>query len=696
MEQLVRDYFHRILLVEPDDVQLERWANLLELADDFKAMLEDFRVSLLTQATEVRSIIQLYAVVFDRKPDFEGLWFWTNVLRDVQEANPDLSYDDQMVILIVNWLESEEFVERFGGNLSNDDFVDLLYHHILGREPDEEGFSHWTEALDAGLSREALIVLFSESQEFSDSVVDAANGLLTAAAALTSATELDDPDYIIPGNDPYQGRLQNNAPTDIVIKDDLIVYDNAVEDGTVVGSVLRAVDLDGGDAHTFTLINDGGGAFRLTNTEPLNPTIIVADARLVGLAAANSIAVEIEVTDKNGGKFSKEFEIALSGADGRYTPPDLSNYFSYGTDPQGNDIPADITGWDVSHVVDMYRMFFAARTFNQDIGSWDTSKVADMSGMFLAAIAFNQDIGSWNTASVTDLSSMFSGATIFNQNIGSWNISNVEYLSNMFYNAPAFNQEISDWDVTKVKILNFMLYEAKSFNQDISDWNISSLIGAENMLNHSGMDTVNFDRLLAGWSALNTDAGETAIRSAVKLGAYGLTYTDLTSYSVLSDSYGWTIAGASLLPSVTAGTAGGETLGNSGSLDDQIIHALGGDDFLNGGAGADVLNGGYGNDTLTGGSEADVFIFQDGFYSTWGPTAGRPTGYGEDTITDFIAGEDVINLTYVMSINDFTDLTANHLTQSGNDAVITDAHGNTITLTGVTATDLTADDFIFF
>ena len=143
------------------------------------------------------------------------------------------------------------------------------------------------------------------------------------------------------------------------------------------------------------------------------------------------------------------------------------------------------------------------------------------------------------------------------------------------------------------------------------------------------------------------------------------------------------------------GGGGNDTLhGNAG--DDRLIGSGGNDvleggnnnDLLKAGYGNDTLDGGSGNDTLTGGSKADIFIFNDGF--------------GQDVITDFskVNGED-IDLSGVANIVDYADLIANHLVDSGGDAMIVDG-ANTILLQGVAYNDVlnglngyTADDFIF-
>lgn len=65
--------------------------------------------------------------------------------------------------------------------------------------------------------------------------------------------------------------------------------------------------------------------------------------------------------------------------------------------------------------------------------------------------------------------------------------------------------------------------------------------------------------------------------------------------------------------------------------------AKGGDDKLLGGQGQDTLNGGGGNDTLIGGKGGDLFACTTkGKYSQ--------EVIGKDTITDFIVGQDKLNL----------------------------------------------------
>ena len=140
---------------------------------------------------------------------------------------------------------------------------------------------------------------------------------------------------------------------------------------------------------------------------------------------------------------------------------------------------------------------------------------------------------------------------------------------------------------------------------------------------------------------------------------------------------------------VIRGNAGEDTvLGGNG--DDIITTGTGsdiafggaGNDSINGFGGFDILNGGTGDDILTGGSNADTFQFNGQF--------------GNDTITDFAATNDfeVIDFSLVAAFNSFEDVQAS-LTQVGNDAIIDNGSGNSITLLDVNIADLDAADFVF-
>jgi hypothetical protein len=138
------------------------------------------------------------------------------------------------------------------------------------------------------------------------------------------------------------------------------------------------------------------------------------------------------------------------------------------------------------------------------------------------------------------------------------------------------------------------------------------------------------------------------------------------------------------------GGAGNDTIMGDGG-DDTLLGGEG-DDSIDGGTGNDSINAGTGNDTITGGDGNDVFVYA--------------AGDGDDVITDFNVGNSSASNDGDQSNNDFLDLSPFYssifdvradlnddgiLNQSTGVAPGSTALGGSITLTGVSAADLTFD-----
>ena len=111
---------------------------------------------------------------------------------------------------------------------------------------------------------------------------------------------------------------------------------------------------------------------------------------------------------------------------------------------------------------------------------------------------------------------------------------------------------------------------------------------------------------------------------------------------------------------------------------DDTLYGYGGKDTLRGGKGADTLFGDGDNDVLTGGADADTF----GYFNGW----------GNDTITDFELGKDVLDMKGVSGLNTLSQLTITS-TVEGSARIVFGA--DSITLKGVSASQLTAASFRF-
>ena len=93
-----------------------------------------------------------------------------------------------------------------------------------------------------------------------------------------------------------------------------------------------------------------------------------------------------------------------------------------------------------------------------------------------------------------------------------------------------------------------------------------------------------------------------------------------------------------------------------------------------------AYDGTSGDDTLTGGAGADTFVFDP--------------NHGNDVVTDFTNGEDVIDLSEFSTISGFSDLTVTS-DENGVTIDLTAHGGGTILLQGFAIDDLDAEDFLF-
>jgi len=112
------------------------------------------------------------------------------------------------------------------------------------------------------------------------------------------------------------------------------------------------------------------------------------------------------------------------------------------------------------------------------------------------------------------------------------------------------------------------------------------------------------------------------------------------------------------------GDNGDDHLFGEGGSD--VLQGSRGNDTLDGGAGNDTLDGGQGDDMLTGGSGDDQFIVTH-------------TG-GNDTITDFEEGADSLVLNDGLSVSS--------LQHSGDDTIVHLSNGATVTLLGVSLSEI--------
>lgn len=187
---------------------------------------------------------------------------------------------------------------------------------------------------------------------------------------------------------------------------------------------------------------------------------------------------------------------------------------------------------------------------------------------------------------------------------------------------------------------------------DVETLNITSTqTGTATVVNTLDVDAAVYDTVtVAGSTAL--DLSGVAITSIDTLDASGFD-ADLT-VSLAGNANDVTITAGDGDNTITAGdgdddiTVGdGDNINIDGGLGDDTITAGEGDDTIVGGAGEDTIDagdgdnsitGGAGGDTLTGGAGIDTYVFA---------AVGDSQGVNVDTITNFDADDDIIDLSAV-------------------------------------------------
>lgn len=228
---------------------------------------------------------------------------------------------------------------------------------------------------------------------------------------------------------------------------------------------------------------------------------------------------------------------------------------------------------------------------------------------------------------------------------------------------------------------------ASGFGSDtISDFTAGS--GSDDTLDFSSYGYTTYAQIQA-----NISMADVSGNAVLTLGSDTVTLTGVTVASLDVDDFYNVVAGPTTGDDTLLGTSSADTI--DGLAGNDSIGGNGGNDVLRGGAGDDTISGNTGNDTIYGDAGTDVLNGGTGDDSLYGG-AGRDTftfsaSFGDDTINDFTVGFDSINLA-ALSIADYTALLAATADVNGN-AVIT-LSGNTITLTGVTKSQLQQGDFI--
>jgi hypothetical protein len=115
----------------------------------------EFSDATIAISPEAFQVYRLYQAALNRAPDTGGVSFWIN----------HAEHGVAIKTIAEKFISSNEFVSNYGADTTNEQFVDLLYHNVLQRDPDPTGYEFWTEQMDKGLDRADMLIEFADSHE---------------------------------------------------------------------------------------------------------------------------------------------------------------------------------------------------------------------------------------------------------------------------------------------------------------------------------------------------------------------------------------------------------------------------------------------------------------------------------------------------------------------------------------------------
>jgi len=94
-------------------------------------------------------IIEIYIASFDRAPDAAGLAYWVANVADQGWSISDVAK---------SIFQSPEVASKYPDTLSNEAFLNTVYNNTLGRDGDTAGMAYWLEQMQAGMTRDNMIL----------------------------------------------------------------------------------------------------------------------------------------------------------------------------------------------------------------------------------------------------------------------------------------------------------------------------------------------------------------------------------------------------------------------------------------------------------------------------------------------------------------------------------------------------------
>ncbi|BAZ50193.1 hemolysin-type calcium-binding protein [Nostoc sp. NIES-4103] len=245
-----------------------------------------------------------------------------------------------------------------------------------------------------------------------------------------------------------------------------------------------------------------------------------------------------------------------------------------------------------------------------------------------------------------------------------------------------------------------------TINAGDGDDSIYDGAGVDNINGGSGVDYLNLD---LSYATTNLNVSYTSATNGTV--SNGTIFQNIESLA-LSTGTGNDVINVTVGVAYVEGNSGNDSM-TTGAGNDTLSGGFD-NDTLNGGNGNDILYGGYGSDSLIGGAGDDVLVGGFGYDTLTGGAGNDYFVYSEfteyrDTITDFNTSADAIVLTSLLENAGYVGsdaIAAGYVKwiQSGTNTLVqidvdgsagtSEGFGTLVTLNNITATNVTASNFV--
>ncbi|MCW2275178.1 hypothetical protein M2321_002763 [Rhodoblastus acidophilus] len=491
----------------------------------------------------------------------------------------------------------------------------------------------------------------------------------------------------------------NHAPTNIALSTTQPFKENVA--GAAVGT-LSTTD-DPGDTQSYTVSD--------SRFEVVGNTLKLKAGQRLDYERTPTVNLSVTSTDQGGLSVSKPFTIAV----GDVAEVRFAAFGDYGGNGSGVQAVANlVSNMNVDFVVTTGDNVYVNAPIDEQIGRYYSNYIGNYVGAYGAGSAINRffptvgnheyedPAGGVNAINYYNYFNLPDNERYYDFQMGSihfFSLNNTQYepdgytanstqagwlQSGLAASDSAFNLVLGHYPPYSSGVEHGSQTSAK---WPFEAWGATAVLSGhdhdyERIMRDDNSDGSSLPYFVTGLGGAQRYAFNTPVAgSQVRYNANDGTMLIQASDATITFEF-WSVAnGGTLIDTYTIDRQGADPLLAS---DDDVMNGSSDSDYMNGLTGNDRLEGKGGADMLIGGTGSDTFVFNSGF--------------GKDVIADFTvsgAEHDTIEVSTTVFVDWITLIGG--ISDSAQGAVITADPNNTITLTGVTASQLIANpaDFKF-